>query len=78
MKSHDSYLPAAFALYRTTWNFEEAARAVPACDFLDRAFWTSNQMAILAVDEVFQRIERKVGSSRAGVKGPLLFFFFFI
>jgi hypothetical protein len=42
MKWYDSYLPAAFALHGTAWNFKEAVRAIPARNFLDCTLGASN------------------------------------
>lgn len=69
------YLPTAFALRESAWYIEEAARAVPANDFLDCALGTSNQMAVLAISKVFQRIETKIRPFGPRIEGLLFLFF---
>ena len=51
-----AYLPTSLALDHARRHLEQAIRTVPCHNFFQRASWTSNLLAILAIQKVLQRV----------------------
>ena len=67
-------LPVAFALDVATRHLKQTGRAVESHNLLGHAAWTSYLVAVLAVEQVLQRVQTVVGSGRPRVEGALLVF----
>ena len=70
-------LPVSFTLHTAAGNLKQTVRAVPAYYLVQHTSRTADLVAVLAVEEVLERIQAIVGSRSSRVEGAFVFVCFF-